>query len=98
MTDTMGRERRPPPRSHRARSALRMERKEDVRFLTGAGQYTDDVTLPHQTHAYFLRSPHAHAKHTLDQTRSKAKAAPGVVAVYTGADLPRPSADCPAAG
>ena len=39
-----------------------VRRKEDVRFLTGAGQYTDDVTFPRQTYAYFLRSPHAHAK------------------------------------
>ncbi|MHB8726948.1 MAG: xanthine dehydrogenase family protein molybdopterin-binding subunit [Casimicrobiaceae bacterium] len=63
-----------------------VRRKEDARFLTGAGQYTDDVTLPNQTHAYFLRSPHAHAKIRSIDT-SKAKAAPGVVAVYTGADL-----------
>ncbi|MGC1818556.1 MAG: xanthine dehydrogenase family protein molybdopterin-binding subunit [Casimicrobiaceae bacterium] len=63
-----------------------IRRKEDARFLTGAGQYTDDVTLHNQTHAYFLRSPHAHAKIRSIDT-SKAKAAPGVVAVYTGADL-----------
>src|SRR5487761_2487167 len=62
-----------------------VRRKEDARFLTGAGQYTDDVTLPNQTHAYFLRSPHAHAKIRSIDT-SKAKAAPGVVAVYTSAD------------
>ena len=36
-------------------------RKEDARFLTGTGQFTDDVTMVRQTHAYFLRSPHAHA-------------------------------------
>ena len=39
-----------------------VERKEDFRFLTGSGQYTDDVTLPHQSYGYFLRSPQAHAK------------------------------------
>ena len=39
----------------------RIVRKEDYRFLTGAGTYTDDVTMPGQTHAYFLRSPHAHS-------------------------------------
>ncbi len=39
----------------------RVERKEDYRFLTGAGQYTDDVDLPRQSHAAFVRSPHAHA-------------------------------------
>ena len=36
-------------------------RKEDARFLTGTGQFTSDVVMPRQTHAYFLRSPHAHA-------------------------------------
>jgi len=65
----------------------RVERKEDYRFLTGGGTYTDDVTLHGQTCAYFLRSPHAHAKINRIDT-SKATAAPGVVAVYTGADLP----------
>jgi carbon-monoxide dehydrogenase large subunit len=61
-------------------------RKEDRRFLTGAGRYTDDLNRPHQTHAYFVRSPHAHAK-IVSIDASKAKAAPGVVAVYTGHDL-----------
>src|SRR5258706_11602020 len=65
----------------------RVERKEDVRFLTGAGQYTDDVTLANQTYAYFLRSPHAHARLRKIDT-SRAKAAPGVLAVFTGEDLP----------
>ncbi len=64
----------------------RVLRKEDARFLTGTGQYTDDVTLPHQTHACFLRSPHAHAKIRGVDT-AKAKAAPGVLGVYTSADL-----------
>jgi len=64
----------------------RVARKEDYRFLTGAGQYTDDVALPGQTYAAFVRSPHAHA--TLKSIRTdKARKAPGVVAVYTGADL-----------
>src|SRR5206468_7404770 len=63
-----------------------VRRKEDVRFLTGAGQYTDDVTFAHQTCGYFLRSPHAHAKIRSIDT-AKAKAAPGVVAIFTGADL-----------
>jgi len=63
-----------------------VKRKEDARFLTGAGQYTDDVALPHQTYGYFLRSPHAHAKIRSIDT-SKAKGAPGVIAVYTSADL-----------
>ena len=63
-----------------------VRRKEDVRFLTGAGQFTDDVTFPHQTCGYFLRSPHAHAKIRKIDT-AKAKAAPGVVAIFTGEDL-----------
>ncbi len=63
-----------------------VRRKEDLRFLTGAGQYTDDVTFAHQTCGYFLRSPHAHAKIRSIDT-AKAKAAPGVVAIFTGADL-----------
>ncbi len=61
-------------------------RKEDLRFITGEGNYTDDVSVANQTHAYFLRSPHAHAKiRGIDL--SKAKAAPGVVAIFTGDDL-----------
>jgi carbon-monoxide dehydrogenase large subunit len=61
-------------------------RKEDERFLTGAGQYTNDVAVAHATHAYFLRSPHAHANiKSIDISR--AKSAPGVVGVFTGADL-----------
>jgi len=63
-----------------------VKRKEDARFLTGAGQYTDDVVQPNQTHAYFLRSPHAHARIRKIDTAA-AKASPGVVAIYTGADL-----------
>jgi carbon-monoxide dehydrogenase large subunit len=63
-----------------------IRRKEDYRFLTGAGQYTDDVNPPHHAHVFFLRSPHAHAKlGKIDTT--KAKAAPGVIAIYTSADL-----------
>jgi carbon-monoxide dehydrogenase large subunit len=64
----------------------RVLRKEDYRFLTGAGQYTDDVTLPRQTYAAFVRSPHAHAKLRKIDTE-KAKSAKGVVGVFTGKDL-----------
>lgn len=64
----------------------RILRKEDYRFLTGAGQYTDDVVLPGQSYAAFVRSPHAHAK--INSINSaKAKAAKGVLAVYTGDDI-----------
>ncbi len=63
-----------------------VERKEDYRFLTGAGQYTDDVVLPGQTYAYFLRSAHAHATiRGINTTR--ARSAPGVVGIFTGEDL-----------
>jgi len=63
-----------------------VRRKEDYRFLTGSGQFTDDVSPAHHVHAWFLRSPHAHAKIRKIDT-SKAKSAPGVLAVYTGEDL-----------
>src|ERR1700675_2361414 len=63
-----------------------IKRKEDYRFLTGAGSYTDDLTLPHQTYAYFIRSPHAHAK-IKSIRKNKALKAPGVVAIFTGDDL-----------
>ncbi|MCX7890930.1 MAG: xanthine dehydrogenase family protein molybdopterin-binding subunit [Burkholderiales bacterium] len=62
-----------------------VKRKEDYRFLTGAGTYTDDVVLPQQTYAVFVRSPHAHAKLRAVRTDA-AKKAPGVVGVFTGAD------------
>ena len=63
-----------------------LRRREDRRFLTGAGRYTDDVTLHGQTYAVFLRSPHAHARiRSIDA--GAAKKAPGVVAIFTGADL-----------
>ncbi|NLD54136.1 MAG: xanthine dehydrogenase family protein molybdopterin-binding subunit [Burkholderiaceae bacterium] len=63
-----------------------LTRREDARFLTGAGQYTDDVTMQGQTYAVFLRSPHAHARIRGVDTKAAA-AAPGVIAVFTGADL-----------
>ena len=63
-----------------------LKRKEDYRFLTGAGQYTDDVVLAAQSHAVFVRSPHAHAKIN-GINIDAAKAAPGVLGVFTGADV-----------
>ncbi|HYB65932.1 MAG TPA: xanthine dehydrogenase family protein molybdopterin-binding subunit [Steroidobacteraceae bacterium] len=63
-----------------------VERKEDYRFLTGAGQYTDDITLPQQSYACFLRSPHAHARIRSVDTAA-ALASPGVLAVFTAKDL-----------
>jgi carbon-monoxide dehydrogenase large subunit len=64
----------------------RVLRKEDKRYITGRGRYTDDIGLAHMTHAVFVRSPHAHAKIVSIDT-SEALAAPGVVGVLTGADL-----------
>ncbi len=61
-------------------------RREDYRFLTGAGQYTDDVVMPHQSHGVFLRSPYAHAR-IKSITLDAARKAPGVLAIFTGADL-----------
>lgn len=63
-----------------------VKRKEDYRFLTGAGQYTDDIVLPQQTYGVFVRSPHAHARLGKIDVEA-ARRAPGVVAVFTGADL-----------
>ena len=63
-----------------------VERKEDYRFVTGVGTYTDDIVLPRQAYGYFLRSPHAHARiRGIDS--SAATAAPGVLGVYTARDL-----------
>jgi carbon-monoxide dehydrogenase large subunit len=93
MTDTTVREKPASAAPQRATKpsgpiGARIERKEDARFLTGAGQYTDDVALPHQTYASFVRSPHAHARIRALRVDA-AKGAPGVIAVYTGADIPQ---------
>ncbi len=63
-----------------------VRRKEDYRFLTGNGRYVDDMTLSSQNYAAFVRSPHAHATIKSVDT-GKAAAAPGVIAVLTGADV-----------
>jgi carbon-monoxide dehydrogenase large subunit len=60
-------------------------RFEDPRLLRGGGRYVDDFVLPGMTFGYVLRSPHAHAKIRKIDTAA-AKAAPGVLAVLTGAD------------
>ena len=62
-----------------------IKRREDARFLKGAGKYTDDIKLPKMTQAAFVRSPYAHAK-ILSLDNSEAKKAKGVVAIYTGSD------------
>ncbi len=62
-----------------------VRRKEDLRLTTGRGRYVDDVTLPGSAHAVLVRSPHAHARIVSIDT-AVARAAPGVLAVLTGAD------------
>ena len=62
-----------------------IRRREDPRLITGQATYTDDINLSGTVHAAILRSPHAHARINSVDT-SAAAAAPGVLAVYTGAD------------
>lgn len=62
-----------------------VRRLEDARLLTGQGRFTDDIAVTNQAHAAFLRSPHAHARIVAMDTAA-ARAAPGVIAVLTGAD------------
>ena len=63
-----------------------LRRREDIRFVTGQGQYLDDVRLPNMLHAAILRSPHAHARvRGIDATA--ALALDGVTAVFTHADM-----------
>jgi carbon-monoxide dehydrogenase large subunit len=64
----------------------RIRRKEDPRFITGRGQYTDDVKVQGTLHVAFVRSPHAHAR-IRGVDLAAARTQPGVVAVYTGKDL-----------
>jgi len=63
-----------------------VRRKEDKKFLTGKGRYTDDISRPGQLHAYFIRSDVAHANIKSIDTSAAAKAE-GVVAIYTGDDV-----------
>ncbi|PSJ20358.1 carbon monoxide dehydrogenase, partial [Halomonas sp. ND22Bw] len=63
-----------------------VRRKEDYRFLTGAGNYTDDVTMAAQSHAIFVRSPHAHATiRSVDI--AEASKMPGVIGIFSGKDI-----------
>jgi carbon-monoxide dehydrogenase large subunit len=64
-----------------------IKRREDPRLITGKTRYTDDFQLPGMLHMVVVRSPHAFARISSIDT-SAAKAAPGVVAVYTGQDVP----------
>src|SRR3546814_12252692 len=69
-----------------------VKRVEDKRFLTGRGNYTDDINRPGQTYAYIPRSSHAHAR--IDRIDTSAAAAPGVLAVFTGEELQVGSLPC----
>ena len=61
-------------------------RREDRRFITGKGQYLDNLPVPGALHLVLVRCPYAHARIRGIDT-SKAKAAPGVAAIFTGDDL-----------
>ena len=63
-----------------------VKRREDKRFITGKGRYTDDIVLPGMLHAHFVRSPYAHAR-VVSVDLAEAKAMPGVIAIYTGDDV-----------
>jgi aerobic carbon-monoxide dehydrogenase large subunit len=63
-----------------------VRRKEDRRFITGTGHYTDDINRPGQAYAYFIRSPHAHATIKSIDVKPAARM-PGVLAILTGAEL-----------
>src|SRR5437763_776836 len=67
-------------------SGRAVQRVEDAALLAGRGRYTGDLVLPGQAHLVFVRSPHAHARIAKSDTAA-ARAVPGVLAVYTGADL-----------
>ncbi len=64
----------------------RVRRKEDLRYLTGSGRYTDDVTFPNQAHAWMVRSPHAHAR-IVKLDKAAAESMPGVLRIFTGDDV-----------
>ncbi|MFT5393993.1 MAG: carbon-monoxide dehydrogenase large subunit, partial [Gammaproteobacteria bacterium] len=64
----------------------RLVREEDEQFLTGTGCFTDDIQVSNAAHAYFVRSPHAHALIMSIET-SACRAVPGVLAVLTADDL-----------
>jgi len=63
-----------------------IKRREDPRFITGKGNYTDDLKLAGMTHAVFVRSPHANAKIRKIDIAAASKA-PGVVKIFTGKDM-----------
>ena len=78
----------PEPDPERAPAGIgdRLLRLEDNRLLRGAGRFVEDIMLPGEARAVFLRSPHAHAR-IRSLSLEAARAAPGVLAVLTGADV-----------
>ena len=77
-----------------------VRRREDLRLLTGKGCFTDDFTMEGQVYAAMVRSPHPHAR-IVNIDPATARAMPGVLAVFTGADcladglLPLPHSPLP---
>ncbi|HVH74878.1 MAG TPA: xanthine dehydrogenase family protein molybdopterin-binding subunit [Stellaceae bacterium] len=65
-----------------------VRREEDLRLLTGAGRYVEDVEVPYAARGHVLRSPHAHARILAIDT-ARARAMPGVLAILTGEELRR---------
>ena len=76
----------PPEQTSRFGSGQAVKRVEDQLLLLGAGNYTNDVSLPGQTHLVFLRSPYPHAQIKAIDAQS-AKGMPGVHGVFTGQEL-----------
>jgi aerobic carbon-monoxide dehydrogenase large subunit len=62
-----------------------LPRKEDARLVIGAGRFSDDFSAPGQCHAAIVRSPYPHAR-ILSVSFSRARAMPGVIGAYSGAD------------
>jgi aerobic carbon-monoxide dehydrogenase large subunit len=63
----------------------RLKRKEDPRLIQGISHYTDDLKMPNMLHCVLVRSPHAHAEIRAIRVDA-ARALPGIVAIFTGAD------------
>jgi CO/xanthine dehydrogenase Mo-binding subunit/aerobic-type carbon monoxide dehydrogenase small subunit (CoxS/CutS family) len=87
-----GRDAPEPLTETRALIGASRPRQNAARLTEGRGTYTDDIALPNMAHVFFLRSPHAHAR-IVSIDVGAARAAPGVIAIFTGADL---AAVCPA--
>ncbi|HXD41409.1 MAG TPA: molybdopterin cofactor-binding domain-containing protein, partial [Ramlibacter sp.] len=77
-----------PVQAGRFGSGQTVRRIEDPALVAGRGQFTDDVSLPGQTHMVFVRSPYPHAR-IVSVDVAAALATPGVLAAFSGADLVR---------